>query len=257
MTRRRMSILSMAVLAPLVVDMPGADPDSSVTTFMVAAGAGSYADVSRGCEGQVLSADHRRFRDLGFGANHRVAGPLEVGVRGTVLQRMPGYEDGTVLWNPNASLEWRRFGFGFGYVSNANRPYAEDFDIWPVSGHLRGGSLAGTYFSMNVLEDAPMVSGGSPIRMGLGFSPSRSVGLWLGWSGFVPYDKPGFLAKTTIHVNSVLDLNATGRLGGSEGKSETAGSVGLTLRLTRDRKPGSAGAAAATPPPAEAVPDSS
>ena len=250
MTRRRMSLLSMAVLAPLVVDVPGSSRDSSVTTFMIAAGGGSYAEVTRGCQGEVLTADQRRFRDMGFGVNHQVKKPLEVGVRATVLRRMSGYDDGSVLWNPYVALEGGKVGFGLGYVSNSDRPYTNEFDIWPVSGHLRIGSPERFYFSIHALEDVPLVSGGGAVRSGFGFRPIRSVDAWIGMGTPLPYDKPGVLAKTTIHVNSMLDVNATGRLGSSEGRTENAGSVGLTVRLTRYRKPGPTRALPDSPSPA-------
>jgi len=244
-----MSILSMAVLAPLAVELPGTNEDSSVTSLMIAAGAGSYAEVSRGCEGQVLSKEQRRYRDLGFAASHGFEGPLEVGVRATVLRRMPGYEDDEIVWNPNVSVEGRHVGFGLGYVSNADRPVSDEFDIWPVSGHLRFGSPTKMYFSVHALEDVPLVSGGGTVRSGIGFRPSRAVDAWVGLGYGPPYDKPGFQVKSTIHLNSILDLNASGRLGRSEGQSENAGSLGLSIRLTRGPKPASNDSIGAPVPP--------
>jgi len=237
MTRRRMSILSMAVLAPLAVDV--SSRDSSVTSFMVAAGGGSYAEVTRGCQGEVLSADQRRYRDMGYAVNHKFVGLVNVGVRATVLRRMVGYRDGSVMWNPNASLEGTHVGFGLGYVSNADRPNSDEFDIWPVSGHLRVGRLSRLYYSIHALEDVPLVSGGGTIRSGIGFRPGRLVDVWAGLGYGPPYDKPGFEARSAVHLNSMLDLNASGRLSSSEGRSENAGSLGLTVRLTRGPKPAS------------------
>lgn len=246
MTRRRMSVLSMAVLAPLVVDMQRTDPDSAVTSFMVAAGGGTWADVTRGCNG-VVRAEEEPYRDMGFGVNHRFGRPLEVGLRATVLRRMSGYKDGSVLWNPNFSVEGRATGFGLGYVSDTQAGYPENEDLSPVSGHLRFGSLAKTYFSLHVSEDVPLISGGGVTRLGVGFHPGRAGGVWVGIGTPAPYDKPGLAVKTTIHVNPMLDFNASGRLGSSEGKAENAGAVGLTVRLTHDRKPASRAAPTAPP----------
>ena len=226
----------MAVIAPLAVDVTSPPRDSSVTTFMIAAGAGSYAEVSRGCSGEVLSAYQRHHRDVGFGVGHQFPGQTEVGVRATVLRRMQGYADGSVLWNPYWSVEGRSAGFGLGYVSNTDPPNVDEFHIWPVSGHLRIGSPDRFSFSVHALEDVPIASGGGAVRAGFGFRPGRAVGLWLGASSPAPYDKPGLLLKSTVRVNSMLDLNATGRLGSSEGQSENAGALGLTVRLTRDRE---------------------
>jgi hypothetical protein len=251
MGRGRLYFLSMAMLAPLMVDVPPQKSDSSTTSFSIAYGGGSYAVVTRGCEG-VLSKEPRDFGDMGFAASHRFSGPLEVGLRATVFRNMPQYEDGTVIWNPNIALEGRKFGFGLGYIPEHSNDDSRDFDVLPMSGHLRYGPLRGTYFSISVMEDLPLVSGGGTASLGLGFRASRVVGFWVGMSTPEPYDEPGLLLKSNVHLNRSLALNLSGRLGESEGISECAGAIGLTLVLGHGR---SAPSPASTPVPPAAPPD--
>jgi hypothetical protein len=250
----------MAMLAPLMVDVAPPQPDSSVTRFSVAYGGGSYAYITRGCSGEVLSTERRDFGDMGFAVSHRYAGgPGEFGLRATVFRKMPQYESGTVIWNPNAALEFRKFGFGLGYVSSPGEDYApyyysgREFDPLPVSGHLRFGPLRGTYFSISFLEDVPLVSGGGTVSTGGGFRVSRAVNGWFGVSWPEPFDMPGLLLKSNVHLNRSLDLNLSGRLGGSEGISESAGAIGLTLIVGSGRNAPSPESAPLPPP---APPDS-
>lgn len=233
MNRQWVSVLSIAVVAPLAVDMNARDPDSTVTSLMIAGGAGSYAYVTRGCEGQVLSREQRRFQDAGVALTHRFNGPVEAGVRATLLRKVPQYEKNTIVWNPNVSVEGRKVGLGFGVnLGGGSSYYERDFEISPVSGHIRLGSRRTAYFSTHVFEDVPIVSG-SPVRMGVGFRGGSLMDGWVGMGTPAPFDKPGLVAKADLHLSRFLDVNLTGRLGGSEGLSENAGTVGVTLRRSR------------------------
>jgi hypothetical protein len=64
---------------------------------------------------------------------------------------------------------------------------------------------------------------------------------------------PGLLLKSNVHLNRSLDLNLSGRLGGSEGISESAGAIGLTLIVGSGRNAPSPESAPLPPP---APPDS-
>ena len=52
-----------------------------------ALGAGSYAVVARGCEGQVLRVQPMLFRDAGIALEQRFRGPGVIGVRGACCAR--------------------------------------------------------------------------------------------------------------------------------------------------------------------------
>ena len=218
------------------MDVNAPDQDSSATSLMIAAGAGSYAYVTRGCEGQVLSRTQYRFRDAGFALNHRFDGPLEAGVRVNALRQMPDYPKNTVIVDPNVSVEGERAGFGVGLNFGGRKSrydYERVFEILPVSGHVRLGPRRTAYFSAHVFEDVPLISSGSPLRTCLGFRVEPVMDGWIGAGLPVPYDRIGLVAKADLHVTRFLDLNLSGRLGGSEGLSENAGAVGITLRRSR------------------------
>lgn len=236
MNRRWLNLLSMAAMAPLAVDVSPTLPDSSVTSLTIAMGSGDYAYVTRGCDNQVLSAEKRHFRESAIALNHDFKGAPELGVRATILDEMPEYEQGTVILNPYGALEGKKVGFGIGYVAVPDEAqyyyyYDRHYEIVPASGHIRFGARTGTHFSMNLNEDIPLTSGGGAFRMGFGFRPAKVADIWLGM-GAIPYDKTGFVARTDIHATRFLDLHATGRLGGSEGIRENAFSVGATFKLT-------------------------
>ncbi|HET7904252.1 MAG TPA: hypothetical protein VFM17_06815 [Candidatus Eisenbacteria bacterium] len=228
-------LVSMAAAAPLAVSVSTSSQDSAVTSLSVSMGAGSYAHISRGCEGQVLDRYQHRFQDAGVTLHHDFRGAPEAGLRVTILRKMPYYEDGTVVWNPYAAMEWERFGFGAGFIPDVESMYYlygnEDFEILPVSAHIRAGRRDGFHFSVHMNDQAPLVSAGGPYRLGFGFRPARRVGAWLGMGTPDPFDRAGFVAKADINVFRYLDVNAIGRLGGSEGLSENAGAVGVTFKF--------------------------
>lgn len=233
MPRRWLRILSFAALAPLAVDIPGASHDSSATSISIAVGAGSYAAVARGCEGNVLSKRQRYFRDMGFAVEHRTSGPLAFGVRQTVLREMPGYGADKVLVNPHVSLEGRLFGIGVEYIAGLHTPEPDDYDIWPASGHLRFGSRTGrVYLSAHMLEDIPIVSGGGgAIRVGIGVRPSPNFEAWMGLGSGIPYDNAGLVVRSDVLLHRNVSLNLAGRLGKSEDLDENSLSAGLTFRF--------------------------
>jgi hypothetical protein len=237
MTRRWMRILSMAALAPLAVDVPGEGRDSASTSVMVSVGAGSYAAITRGCDNQVLHREKRYFRDTGFELHHDTPGPLEFGVRGTVLRRIQGFGDNSLLLNPNVSLEGENIGIGAGFVAGTRSGDREDLDLWPVSGHIRFGSKYGRFHvSMHALEDVPLISGGGAFRAGLGFRPSNRVETWVGYSSPDPYDNSGLVFLSNLHLNRNLTINLAGRVGASSAIDENAGAIGVTYRFPHPRR---------------------
>jgi hypothetical protein len=230
MKLRWLNLLSMAAMAPLALDVSPAPPDSSVTSLTFAAGTGDYAYVLRGCDNSVISAEKRHFRESGVELRHDFKGIPEVGMRATILNEMPQYEDGTVILNPYFALEGSKIGIGFGYVSvpGDNSYLGRDYEIVPASGHLRVGPRS-NYWSMHLNEDLPITSGGGEFRTGVGFRAGTVADMWLG-VGSIPYDHVGAIARTDIHATRFLDLHVAGRLGSSQGVPENAVTVGVTLK---------------------------
>ena len=243
----------MAAVAPLAVDLPASNPDSSVTSLAASMGAGSYAYVARGCEGDVLSKKQYYYRDAGFAVEHQFRGPVAVGLRSKVVRELPGFPENTMVWNPYVSAEWRKFGLGAGYVPRGETLVSgSGTDVPPASAHLRAGAFDRMYFSIHLWEDVPAISGGGGmVRFGLGFRPGRRLDLWTGLGSVEPYDKAGFVLKADVHLARAIDLNLSGRLGGSEGLVENAGSIGVKFKWIHGSRP------LPPPAPASAVPTES
>jgi hypothetical protein len=134
--------------------------------------------------------------------------------------------------NPDLSFESKWIGIGAGPFFARDILYGTEGSDWGntlPSWHLRLGTQE-SYFSINMLEDLPLYSGGDYINIGFG-TVIKPVSWWVGLGITGPYDNVGFVTKTSwrVHRNWYLDIG--GRLGGSEGISENAVSMGLNYRL--------------------------
>ena len=233
---KNLRFLGFLFILPLVVGAQVGENDSSVTNIKVGGGAGSYAYVTRGCEGQVINKKTIPFRDIGFSFDHKFRFPVRVGLRGGQIwdkNVYPPDETITNLYlNPHVSLEFKSFGIGAGVCSaqkelSANKSGSETtLPSW----HLRLGSRK-LYFSIHMLENVPIYSGGGFVNLGFGGRAGRNASCWFGVSSPRPYDALGFLAKTNFKLQGNWHLDLAGRLGTSEGISESAVSLGLNYRF--------------------------
>lgn len=235
-------ILSLFIFLPLVIGVENTGRDSSETNLKIAGGLGSYAYVTRGCEGEVLSKEKIPFKDVGFSMDHKFKAPVKIGLRSGYIS-----DEGTYYYhdinkvesrknfylNPDIALEWKNFGFGVGpFIAQKTLRGKEESD-WgktPPSWHIRIGPKT-TFFSINMLENVPLYSGGGYLNLGVGVMPSRNFSLWLGLGTTGPYDNVGFIAKTDFRLKGNLHLDLAGRLGSSEGISENAMSMGLNYKI--------------------------
>lgn len=211
--------------------------DSTETNIKVSGGAGSYAYITRGCEGEVLTKDKVPFKDLGYSIDHKFKFPVRVGLRGgNIWERNRYYPDErrtNSYLNPDLSLEWKWFGIGAGpFFAQKDLPTREGGKLSrnSLSWHLRFGSPK-LYFSIHMLESVPLYSGGGYINLGLGGGVSRKFSLWFGLGTKGPYDTEGFLAKTNIKLKGNWYVDLVGRLGTSAGISESAISFGLNYKF--------------------------
>ena len=227
-------------MLPFVVGVQGNNKDSTVTNIKLAVGTGSYAYITRGCEGQVISKNKVPFKDLGFSLDHKFKFPVRVGLKGGNIWERYSLEEvnlqsGTATnfyINPDISLEWKWFGIGAGLFSAEKDLYWRDMGLARnlPSGHLRLGSPQ-LYLSAHLMESVPLYSGGGYLNFGLGGQASRRVSYWLGIGVTGPYDNGGFLIKTNIQVKGNWHLDLAGRLGQSQGISENALSFGINYRF--------------------------
>jgi hypothetical protein len=245
MTRPMSPALGMLFMLPIAVGMEG---DSASTSVGFGAGIGSYAHITRGCEGNVLSKEEVPYQDLAVSIDHRVEKNFQLGVKGgwfgqDEVQGRDGTEPAVraVYVNPNAAIELRRFGLGLGIVA-ADAPlhrlllldeggWNDGEGILP-SGHLRIGTHRG-YFSLRLLEGMPLVSGGGLLTAGIGFEPVPAAAAWIGFSAPGPYDRGGFLTEAAIPVRRDLHLQIGARYGSTAGVSEFGFPFGLSYRSRR------------------------
>lgn len=239
--------LGFLFLLPLVIGAPVAEKDSSETNIKLSGGAGSYAYIHRGCEGEVTSKENAPFKDAGFSIDHKFKGPVKIGLRsGYIFEKQLWYDHcfpaptskhrKNIYVNPHFAFEGESFGIGFGPFFAQKSLWGSEQQEWGKnlpSAHIRIGNRK-LYFSANLLENVPLYSGGGYVNFGLGFRRNVSF-WWIGLGGGLPlsgpYDAWGLVAKSNLRLNSNWHLDLAGRLGVSEGVSESAISIGLNYRL--------------------------
>ena len=225
--RRAASFFSVvAAAAPLAISTP----DSSVTSFRIGGGSGSYGYITRGCNGDVLTANRVELDNVGADVSHKFTAPFRVGVRAGIIQ--PKSADLDVRYvNPYLSQEGSIWSAGLGLVVSDRRlPDGGDDDYQDGthttgSGHLRVGKKF--YWSASYLEDVPIAIGGYA-QTGVGMRGKR-LHVW-GGVGALPQDGIGFVGKADARVMKGFSVGFIGRLGSSEGIQEN----GFALSLSYD-----------------------
>lgn len=210
-------------------------PDSSWTEFRFAAGKGSYAKVSRDCEGNVLGVRDVPFGEAGVGVDHYVS-VLHLGLKGGIMSESAMREifdfgdqwiydplTGSVTLAqakpvyyvvPSAGLNVKYFGLDVGYAT----PFHKGRTWTGIpSGSLRIGRADDFHFRIRVLDDLPLLTGGPGAgSLGFGFNlgkPRHS--LWLGVGG-APYDGLLFGGQLEVPLDDRFLLNIKTSLGGGE-----------------------------------------
>jgi len=245
--RKISRIVCLFVITPLVIGMEATNRDSSETSLRIAGGVGSYAHISRGCEGEVLSKEKVPFKDAGFSVDHKFKASVKLGLRGGYISENQLRYDYTFpppdnkhidnfYLNPNFSFESEKFGIGVGpFIADKNL-YSREGENWGnilPSAHVRLGTKK-LYLSANLLENVPLYSGGGYLDFGVGTSV-KSSSFWVGLNPEGPYDSWGLVVKTDFKFHENWSVGLNGRLGTAEGISESAISVGLGYRLTRTK----------------------
>jgi hypothetical protein len=222
--------------------------DSTETKIQLVGGAGQYAVIRRGCEGNVLEKHEIPFSEIGASFDHKFASQTRLGIRGSYVfdKRKNGEQDYNprgdgepstrfvpkeiIAINPFANLEEKNSALGVGYFwSNRSLFVGQEMgEIEPwISGYLRLGNRRSLYFSSSFLHEVPLYSS-DYLKLGLGSGIDPNFDWWLGCGLLGPYDGVGILAKANIRFQKQLYFNVLTRIGGSEGISEGAVSLGLT-----------------------------
>ena len=238
-------------------------PESTDSTDLlvgVHGGAGQVMTVLRDCDGNALHTEASSFKDVSGSAYLPVYGKgrdvLVLGLRGGHWTSNAGFAMRTSTGagsstygrtldtqlsfsyiNPNLSLETKLIGLGFGYMfGDAMSDFAPDAKPIRYSGHVRLGSIRGGYLIASYAEATPLISGGGPLILGVGYPLGRTLRGLSGVSGGF-YDRPGFLQQLRFRLDKYLDMDITFRAGFPGGEFEGAVSAGLVFNLGRSSKP--------------------
>lgn len=245
---------ALSVMAPIAVEIPAAfdtvGTHGSETRLRVAGGAGSYAFIARGCEGQVIDHVPVDFRDASLAMEHRFPGQgFVVGVRGGVIEDRIGASGSRVFpevpegrtvttryVNPHIAMEALDTGIGIGWVAHDGEfittgESARTHGSHPVndvSGHLRIGRLDRRYWLVQWMESEPLYSGGGYFTVTLGGRlPNSGLELRGGLAAGGPYEGSGLTLRGNYPIGDGLRISLSGR-GGFSGNEPAAG-VGLGL----------------------------
>jgi hypothetical protein len=233
-------ILAILLLVPYITTV---DPDSvsdNELSIAIAAGGGSYAEVSRDCNGNVTSVKDHPYGDVAGSVRYRTS-VLELGLTGGqtsgikessslhfVEEGGPGNfghwienSPGPLAYmTPSVGLTTTYFGLELGYLFSLNdhrvglNNDAESRGM--PSGMIRIGRYDKTNFSAGLARNFPLISGGGLIDVGLS-SPVGSGGsrLWYGIGGY-PYDGLVFSLKGDIRISDHFALTPTIHLKGGD-----------------------------------------
>lgn len=224
---------------------PIGDP---VYTAEFAVGSGSFAEVSRDCNGNVLSVKDHPYTELGgkvavqvsavkvgvaAGKSNTLLGHVEYSGSGYV--QMMEYPTGKVqstleYVTPSLGFETEPVGMELGVLcaingQNLGWPGAED-SKQSFSGSVRFGKKDRFHFTAGYCQNMPLISGGGLMDAGFSFPVSRTgSSFWLGLGGY-PYDGLLFSFKGDIVLSDHIALTPRAGL-----KSGDAWEYGFALGL--------------------------
>ena len=218
--------------------------DSSQTTLEIIGSIGQFANISRGCEGNISGKEKVPIEEVGLSIDHKFTAPIRIGVRGSYFtaentkdfydQDTGSFSEHTVSseilsLNPFFAIEGQRIAVGMGalWTDLSLTDSRIEHDLMP-SVMLRLGSLQEQYFTISVLHPSPLLSEGF-LSVGTGSQRHRHFQWWIG-AGIGPYDKFGISSKSSIKLHQGLSMSLFGRFGGSEGIRESVVGVGLRYR---------------------------
>lgn len=216
--------LIFALLFPYIAAFTPNPSDTSSTELEFAAGHGSYAKVSRDCQGHVSSVKDIPFSEYGVSVKHKTASVVTFsatvgatsGSRGDpFIYFRSSDRRSEFLWyvTPTVGIDTKYFGLDGGCLiplSPAEKASTLSFPSknspFPM-GALRLGNRDRTYLSIGLGRNLPLLSGGGLFDAGLAFPLGQpSSRLWLGLGAY-PYDALAFSAKGEFPLSGNFSLN--------------------------------------------------
>ena len=239
MFRKILSSSSFLLAGIFVVGFyPG---DSSKTTISFSGNLGQYAEIQRGCSGNIIKKDKIPIQEADISINRKPVPYFRLGLNGILVnskresyylndryETIPEFHSYSIsLVHPNANLETKYFGLGIGYFWSTD--YLPELD-WQnsLTGYLRIGNPRSAFFDISVLHTMPLSSG--YFQVGFGKINDPRPNWWVGL-GLTPYDALGLSIKLQTHLKDRFYLDSNTRIGVSEGIFEGTLGFGITYKI--------------------------
>jgi hypothetical protein len=258
----RAMLLAFVVTAPFSVQLhEQGDTLATVTAadgtqFEVMAGTGTYAFLSRGCNGEILRRNPVSFRDAAVRVQVPLAGSgVALGVRAGVVRDdfaggngfvtepivVPsGPEPPRVIStnryvNPYLSFDQPRGSVGLGYVWHEHEfPTAGEgarqqaaHPLNDLSAHVRIGDES-SYFETRWMEGVPLYSDGGYLSVGGGGRPGGGpCTFFVGMGAGGPYEGAGLALRLGFDVGAGWKVDTRSRLGSSGGAKASGIAIGV------------------------------
>jgi hypothetical protein len=219
--------LVLAIASPYIIAFVPNPADSSATTVELGAGFGSYTDVSRDCEGDVVSVRKVPFSDVGASVTHQISS-VRFGIAGGSVsgdRHSFGYSstsgERSRDWfvNPKLGIQYRDFGMDIGYIIPLNDQPSPFYDFsaagsWYPSLAFRFAPLSGIHWTVSFANNLPLLTGGGLGEMGLVFPLNNSLESRLGIGlGVYPWDRLSLSAKTDFPLTDRFGIGVRSQIG--------------------------------------------
>lgn len=249
-------ILATAVMMRYVggVDsLDSVDSDESPvksTVIEVLLGSGSYAEVTRDCNGRVTSVKDVPYTEFGAKVTHTIS-PLKLGVAagvttskrslGTLCRMNPQPGPRIPYVAPQIGLDTKYLGIDVGYLFNVSsggsyesqNPYYSVARIsnegMPVAG-VRIGRVDRTYFYLREGTNVPISVGNGIVDGGFGFGDSTQSSRFELGLGAIPDDGLMISTKAAFSLSDHLTLCLRGHIAPGDGFG-WGGAAGLKVEF--------------------------
>jgi hypothetical protein len=233
MKRYNNLIIGIFLLYPYVVGFTPQASDSTSMIIKIIVGRGSYADISRDCEGRPITIVDIPFSEAAGEIAHQ-RGAVRAGMKGGVTRyedgigrrtdwgdRVPTVSGKTIYYiNPHVGVQLEYIGLNAGliYFSDEFAVHGDlEFDRRIVPNFsVQIGNPKSVFVTAGYLSNLPLISGGTFFDVGVGYGgiyPYRQV--WFGL-GFSPYDSIAIMAKGDIHLSRNILIIPRGLIGLSD-----------------------------------------
>jgi hypothetical protein len=222
------SILILVPLAPYLTNLPVPDDSASHWSIDVAAGLGQMADVSRTCEGDVISVQNYHYTDVAAAVRYTEE-PFTVSVSGGTSDAWTGYPRYEPTYEgpyfptretkaipycvPMVGIDSKYIGLEVGWLTTFGEgtylclgPHCDVHGGNFPAGAIRLGNREKLHFSAGIARNLPLVAGGGLIDIGLVAPMGETRSMFFYGLGVIPYDGIIFSMKGDLILNDRFTL---------------------------------------------------